>query len=41
MNSKLGDDYGNLNLVQAGQDNQGNPLFVAQVSYQGAVVPGK
>jgi hypothetical protein len=41
MSSPLGDDYGSLNLVEGGKDGEGNPLFVAQVSFEGAVVPGK
>lgn len=41
MSGRLPEDYASLNLVEGGKDGQGNPLFVAQVEIQGAVVPGK
>lgn len=41
MNGRLPEDVSSLNLVEGGQDGAGNPLFVTQVEFKGAVVPGK
>lgn len=41
MSGRLPEDISSLNLVEGGQDGDGNPLYVAQVEIKGAVVPGK
>lgn len=41
MSGRLPEDVSSLNLVEGGQDGDGNPLYVAQVEIKGATVPGK
>lgn len=41
MNGRLPEDVSSLNLVEGGQDKDGNALYIAQVEIKGAVVPGK